>query len=434
MSINTKPHVLFIQHAGALGGSVISLRHLLAGLVSSGARVSVALVEPSTSVRTMYEQLSATVFDTPDIPLFRHTTAGWAHLGDVRSCWYAIRAWAMHFGLLGRIRQLLDRVRPDIVHLNSVTLAYCAPVVQELGYPVVWHVREEPVRGYTGLRTRFLRRTLMTACDEAIFLSSPARDSWVAGARGVVMPNVVPYHAEISDEELAEVRREYGIRPEHRVVCYLGGLAEIKGIFPLIDAITILQKTYPTLRVLMPNGVVPASRTRGRALARGVLASIGLEQDYQRAARHIAEYGLESTIVRRPFTSRILPVIAASEFLVFPSVQPHFARPVVEAAVIAKASIGSDLTGVRELIIDEHSGRLVASGNSVALAESIASMLDEPERVQQMGIAARDYALRQFDADTYVARMLDLYDSLIMTHETTLAQASRTSRKCKIKN
>lgn len=253
----------------------------------------------------------------------------------------------------------------------------------------------------------------MTACDEAIFLSSPARDAWVAGARGVVMPNVVPHHKELSNEELVAVRMEYDLRPEHRIVCYLGGLAEIKGIFPLIKAIRMLQKTYPTLRVLMPNGVVPAARSRGRTLARRILASIGLEQDYQRAARHIADYGLESTIVRRPFTSRILPLIASSEFLVFPSVRPHFARPVVEAAVMGKPTVGSDLSGVRELIDDGLTGMLVVPDDANTLAASMAAMLGDPERAMRMGHAAREKILRECDAGSYVERMLGIYNTVL---------------------
>jgi len=86
--------LLFIQHAGTPGGSVVSLRYLVEGMIGAGHDVAVAMVEPNSEVRTLYEGCGATVLDTPEIPLFRHTTAGWARLGDPRACLYQARAFA----------------------------------------------------------------------------------------------------------------------------------------------------------------------------------------------------------------------------------------------------------------------------------------------------------------------------------------------------
>ena len=72
----------------------MSLRYLVQGLVARGVDVAVAMVEPNVVVRAMYEGDGARVFDTPEIPLYRHTTAGWAHLGDLRACVYQAKAHA----------------------------------------------------------------------------------------------------------------------------------------------------------------------------------------------------------------------------------------------------------------------------------------------------------------------------------------------------
>ncbi|MEI7601907.1 MAG: glycosyltransferase, partial [Aestuariivirga sp.] len=140
--------LFYVQHAGTPGGSVVSLRYLVEGMIGAGHDVAVAMVEPNGEVRKIYEGRGATVFDTPEIPLFRHTTAGWARLGDPRACVYQARAFAKRPAGVARVRHLIDAWKPDIVHLNSVTLALLTNGLRGCGAPLVWHVRESPVQGY----------------------------------------------------------------------------------------------------------------------------------------------------------------------------------------------------------------------------------------------------------------------------------------------
>ncbi|GIS66933.1 MAG: hypothetical protein CM1200mP6_00010 [Anaerolineaceae bacterium] len=46
----------------------------------------------------------------------------------------------------------LRNLKPDLVHLNSSTLAASAQASHEAGIPVVWHIREPLAKGYFGVR------------------------------------------------------------------------------------------------------------------------------------------------------------------------------------------------------------------------------------------------------------------------------------------
>lgn len=405
--------VLVVQHAGAPGGSVMSLRYLIQGLIGRGLVVSVAMVEPNAAVRAMYEEDGAHVYDAPEIPLFRHTTAGWASVGDPRAFLYQMRA-VLKSGRGGHVLQsLIDDAKPDIVHLNSVTLALAARALSESPTPVVWHVRESPVNGYFGVRRRFLRSALLSYGDDVIFLSASDQAAWVDGKRGVVVPNVVPVRSQPSAEAIAAVRSTFRAEEGDRLVAYAGGYQEIKGIFPLLDAVRRLLPDFPRLRILAPGmAIAPAGSWRAR-VARRLLPIVGMARDYERAAMLVATPEMQRVFLRQPFVHDILPVLAAAEFAVFPSTRPHFARPVMEAALVGRPSVGSRLGGVADLIEDGKTGVLVPPGDAPALAAAMRAMLDDEAGTRRMGEAAAAAARNRFDADAQVERVLGIYAAVL---------------------
>lgn len=400
----------------------MSLRYLVQGLVARGVDVAVAMVEPNVVVRAMYEGDGARVFDTPEIPLYRHTTAGWAHLGDLRACVYQAKAHAKASRGLRVLEALVGELQPDIVHLNSVTLALMARALAAASTPVVWHVRESPVHGYCGIRRRVLRQWLQTYADEVIFLSESDRTAWVDGQRGVVVPNVVPSRSAPSPEAIRTTRAEFGAEEGDRLVAFVGGYQEIKGIFPLVAAVRALLPDHPRLRILAPGMVLSRPASWKARLARIVMPAIGLARDYERAAALVEAEGLSHAFLRRPFIHDVLPVLAAAEFLVFPSTRPHFARPVVEAATVGRSAVGSRLGGVVDLIEDGRTGLLVRADDPNALADAMRSLLTDPSRAAAMGLAAAELARSRFDADAQVDRVMAIYSDVL---------SRRTSAGCR---
>jgi glycosyltransferase involved in cell wall biosynthesis len=90
------------------------------------------------------------------------------------------------------------------------------------------------------------------------------------------------------------------------------------------------------------------------------------------------------------------------EFLVFPSVRPHFARPVVEAALSGKPSIASNFGGIREVVSEGDGAMLIPPGDPAALAAAMIAMLRDPEGTCRMGQRAREFAGLKFTVDLHV--------------------------------
>lgn len=407
--------VLYVQHAGALGGSVVSLGFLIEGMIRNGHGVTVALVEPDRRVRAKYESCGATVYDAPDVPLFRHTTAGWAHAGAPRACAYQLRALAKCRKGRAAVARLLEACQPDVVHLNSVTLALAAHGLRHASVPVVWHVREAPVRGYLGMRYRLLRHALMHYADEVIFLSPSDKSAWVDNRRGVVIPNVLPTDEPPTLAAIQAVRRDFGLRPDDRGIAYLGGYSEIKGIFTLISAMRTIAREFPHARVLAPGlSIAPAHNMRSK-IGRVLFPLLGLARDFERAVRLIDKANLPHVFRGTPFCHDVRPVLAACEFVVFPSTRPHFARPVVEAAAMGRAAIGSDLAGVRDLIEHEVTGLHVPPSAPDALAAAMRRLLTDVRLCSEMGERARLQSVSRFNATDQLSSILGIYDKVLQS-------------------
>jgi hypothetical protein len=86
----------------------------------------------------------------------------------------------------------------------------------------------------------------------------------------------------------------------------------------------------------------------------------------------------------------------------------------LNAMVLGKPVVVSDVPGARDHIVDGETGLLVPPGDADALAAALRWAADPANAgaVRQMGERARDVALRSASPDRYVERLLDVIDGL----------------------
>jgi glycosyltransferase involved in cell wall biosynthesis len=88
-------------------------------------------------------------------------------------------------------------------------------------------------------------------------------------------------------------------------------------------------------------------------------------------------------------------------------------KVLIEAAACGRAVITTDHPGCRDAIENCVTGLLVPVRNVPALAKAIQALINEPDRCQAMGNAARALAERAFDVRQVVASHLIIYQKLI---------------------
>jgi glycosyltransferase involved in cell wall biosynthesis len=330
--------------------------------------------------------------------------------GDPRT-WRQLAGIAVGWSEGGRATlRLVEQVRPDVVHLNSVVLSASAAALHAAGVPYVWHIREHPPS--RGVRTLILQRLLERAGDRVVFISHADRLAWGVKPEGRVIHNFVEPHA-FDTIDRADARAAFGIPTDVPVILYVGGLSMIKGILPLLESLRAVVGAVPDVRVLMPSAVYDPPATAVSRIVRRAWPLVGGGTIGQRAMRLLSTPDLDRVCIRVPYQQSLRLAYAAADLLLFPAVRPHFARPVIEAAAAGVPAIASRLSGIEELVDDGATGILVEPGDPASLAAATVKTLRSPVALRRLGEAARARARERFDARQGVSRIMALYDSVL---------------------
>jgi glycogen(starch) synthase len=175
--------------------------------------------------------------------------------------------------------------------------------------------------------------------------------------------------------------------PPGGVVLFLGRVVEQKGFDIGMRAFAALRKTRPELRAMV--------------------AGDGPELGPLR--RLAAELGLEDAV---EFHSWVAPadvpaLMARASLVMMPSRFEPYGLVALEAAQNARPLVGFAVGGLVEAVAPG-AGILVAPGDEAALARAAGELLDDPERIREMGAAARRAALSSVRWE----RHLDEYEAV----------------------
>ncbi|MFA7184998.1 MAG: glycosyltransferase family 4 protein [Victivallales bacterium] len=388
--------ILYIQHAGGLGGSANSLLYTMQALDPGKYEPVVALARPVQDLEDFYNNAGFETIPWDGMTLWDHSTVAGKPLCNPLSwihCWQVWRHWEK---TQRRTLELVDYVKPDIVHLNSMPLSPCADILNREGIPFVWHVREPPPD--QGIRTRMIRR-IMLRNKWIIFISEYDRKMWVEDKVGFIVKNFVDFNTFRSGQDKVAAREKLSLETDDKVILYLGGVSKTKGMKFLLDALKLLRRKIPDLICLMPGAQIGPPSSWKSWLARKILPLWNLKM-----MRLIRLYELEPVTRLMPYVNNIPDMMAASDVLVFPASQPHFARPVIEAAAMGKASVGSDLGGINELIEHEVTGLLVKPDVPEALASALEKLLLDSEKAELLGNNAYLKARKEFEIKSQIKK------------------------------
>lgn len=105
-----------------------------------------------------------------------------------------------------------------------------------------------------------------------------------------------------------------------------------------------------------------------------------------------------------------MPVLfQAVDAVALPSYREGLPKSLIEAAGCGLPLITTDVPGCREVVTHEQDGLLIPPRNADALAAAIARLADDPALCQQLGAAARQRALAEFDEQIVIEKTLAVY-------------------------
>jgi len=307
------------------------------------------------------------------------------HVCMPRPTWQATPTALAQFGsqvlkASGELTKIIREQHMVLVHSNSLVNIHAAVAARRTHSPLVVSVREimAPKRA-----NRMYVQWVCGGAAAVHAVSAAVRDSLVslgvAERKITIIPNGIDI-PQITDRQIADVRREFNISEQAPVVCIVGTITELKGHHVLLDAVREVLAAVPDARVL----VVGASQ-----------ADSG---EYEKRLRAAAEHApLAGRVI---FTGRrddAPALLAACDVHAQPSVLPDsLPRTVLEAMAAGTPTVGSHIGGIPEMVVHGQTGILVPPGDARALSQAIQKLFLDPDLRTRMGAAARQRAGAQF--------------------------------------
>lgn len=105
-------------------------------------------------------------------------------------------------------------------------------------------------------------------------------------------------------------------------------------------------------------------------------------------------------------------LMRSSDIVILPSLHDTFPLVILEGQMSGKPIISTNVGGIPEIVKDRYDGILVPAGDSVALANAIRQLLDNPGLRQKLAVQARKTACNRWDLGKHMKRIRGVYSQI----------------------
>jgi glycosyltransferase involved in cell wall biosynthesis len=299
--------------------------------------------------------------------------------------------------------RLMRRERPHVVQTNMAKAGQLGRLTAYLtGVPVIFHVFHGHVfhSYFDSLVTRIftaLERWMGRISDGVITLTDGLRQELasyrIAPEADIrVISSLIDFGPlQDGEHQRGQFRAELGIPREVSLIGLVGRLVSVKNPQMFLDAAALLRQTHPNSHfVLVGDGE--------------------LRSEMENYAR---EEELNAAVTFTGWRDDLPRIYADLNVVVISSLNEGSPISILEAVAAGVPVVATRVGGVPDLLADGVTGMLVESGDTVALAEAIGRLLDQPAEAQAMAEAARRALSGRFDIDQQVERYLTTYHKVL---------------------
>lgn len=283
--------------------------------------------------------------------------------------------------------------KPNIVHTHFVN-PMALPMLKLLGVPLVYQTYHTGIDHVIRLRTRLIRWVVQLCTKRVLAVSDRVR-------RDVIRAGVHPAHIQslplglsVRDFLAATTYLEYPLPvgyndPEVKIIITVGRFFSEKGMRYVVEAaIEVLKKRLDVVWWLV-----------GRD---------GPDKEYCYSL--VQSSGVRDRILFLGQRNDIPALMQRAYIQVVGSLFEGLGLMVLESSAFGVPTVGTQIGGLDEAVLDGVTGILVPRYSSSALAEATLRLLDDRQLRDRMGQAARSHVNQHFDAEILVGKLVDMYE------------------------
>lgn len=319
---------------------------------------------------------------------------------------------------LRRFRSLLDATReicsdkPDFCHLHDLDLALAIPIIRLLtGAKIIYDSHEafperflldkripEPFRPFVKTIVDFIEKGLVRFAHQVITADDPTCHSFLKTK--LPCDTVFNYPLlkifDTDEEKLMVVKAKYAGRPS---IIYQGTMSEDRGLFHMIDALSIIKKQIPTilLRLVGLENCTLRKEVEKRARAQDLSGEIEIVPWMHH--REIA-YSLKSSQIG------LIPFQPEEKY------KRNIPIKIFEYMACGLPIIGADLPPIANFLQKVDAGILYDSMCPEELAHWVLELLPDSERRRRMGENGLRAVRELWNWEKMEETLFGIYDAL----------------------
>lgn len=289
-----------------------------------------------------------------------------------------------------RLRRLLRRARPTLVHANGIKAAVVSALATlGTGIRVVWVKHDLSF-------DRSLARPVALRCRLVIGVSAAATRVFHGRLRRKVriVPNgLPPVHADRAQGHALVLELIGGDGP---VLALVGRLYAMKGHHELVEVLPALTARVPGLHVAFVGGEDPSV------------------PEYAASVRErVRALDLEDTVTFLGHVDDATTFVAGCDLVVAPSVPAErgntesFSLVALEAMAVGTPVVAYAEGGLPEVL--GSCGLLVPTGDRAALRDALVEALEDEELRRRLAECGRERAVREFGVERMIAELVACY-------------------------
>ncbi len=320
--------------------------------------------------------------------------------------------WKMFF--------LIRKLKPAIVHTHTPKAGLLGMLAARMnGVEIRIHtVAGLPLMGVKGVKRKILNRVEKITLKNANYVfpnsyglkefllkykfCAPSKLKVIGNgsSNGVDTNFFSPNLQAQKPTQLVSLIKDNEIGKEDFVFCFVGRLAQEKGIKELVTAFVKLIElpTYEKAKLLL---VGPFEKMNGK-----------LGDDLEKI---IAE---KDAIIYVGRHDDIRPYLALSNVFVLPTYREGFPNVLLQAGAMGLPCIATDINGCNEIIKNEVNGLLIETKSSEAVYTAMKFMIDNPSIRKKMSLNARPMIIEKYDRNEFM-------NNLLLAYQTALSKKKR---------
>ncbi|NJC95174.1 MAG: glycosyltransferase family 1 protein [Anaerolineales bacterium] len=207
-----------------------------------------------------------------------------------------------------------------------------------------------------------------------------------------------------------EAKVYVGLKPDNRMVLFVGRIEPLKGVDTLIHAMCCLQlkDDHRPVHLAIIGGDPSASREK-------------MTVEMARLQRLCDELALGQTVIflGKRDQDKLPYYYSAADVLVMPSHYESFGMVALEAMACGTPVIASEVGGLAYLVRDGETGFTIPAEEPDMLCEKLAWLLSDQELHSRMSQRAVEYA-QDYAWDKIAAQIVDVYKALLVQRQIIL--------------